>query len=65
MAVPASDLRRGQAINYNGDIGMVLDVQHHAATSARSVQATLRSIRASRGRSMCAVPRKRSRRCWQ
>src|SRR6187431_380610 len=46
MAVPANDLRRGQAIDYNGDISVVLDVQHRTPGNLRAfVQATLRSIR--------------------
>ena len=46
MAVNANDLRRGQAINYNGDISVVLDVQHRTPGNLRAfVQATLRSIR--------------------
>src|SRR5688572_26819588 len=46
MAASANDLRRGQAINYNGDICVVLDVQHRTPGNLRAfVQATLRSIR--------------------
>ena len=46
MAVNANDLRRGQAVNYNGDISVVLDVQHRTPGNLRAfVQATLRSIR--------------------
>src|SRR6476646_6593245 len=46
MAVPANDLRRGQAIDYNGDISVVLDVQHRTPGNLRAfVQATLRSIK--------------------
>jgi elongation factor P len=46
MAVPANDLRRGQAVNYNGDISVVLDVQHRTPGNLRAfVQATLRSIK--------------------
>jgi len=42
----ASDLRRGMAINYNGDICVVLDMQHRTPGNLRAfVQATLRSIR--------------------
>jgi elongation factor P len=42
----ASDLRRGMAINYNGDISVVLDMQHRTPGNLRAfVQATLRSIR--------------------
>jgi elongation factor P len=49
MAVNANDLRRGQAINYNGDISVVLDVQHRTPGNLRAfVQATLRSIRTSK-----------------
>ena len=46
MAVSANDLRRGQAVNYNGDISVVLDVQHRTPGNLRAfVQASLRSIR--------------------
>jgi len=46
MAVAANDLRRGQAIDYNGDVCVVLDVQHRTPGNLRAfVQATLRSIR--------------------
>jgi elongation factor P len=42
----ANDLRRGMAINYNGDIGVVLDSQHRTPGNLRAfVQATIRSIR--------------------
>jgi elongation factor P len=42
----ASDLRRGMAINYNGDICVVLGSQHRTPGNLRAfVQATLRSIR--------------------
>ena len=42
----ASDLRRGMAINYNGDISVVLDFQHRTPGNLRAfVQAPLRSIR--------------------
>src|ERR1700678_3500027 len=42
----ANDLRRGMAINYNGDISVVLDTQHRTAGNLRAfVQASLRSIR--------------------
>ena len=45
----ANDLRRGMAINYNGDICVVLDVQHRTPGNLRAfVQATLRSIRSGR-----------------
>ena len=41
-----NDLRRGMAINYNGDITVVLDMQHRTPGNLRAfVQATLRSIR--------------------
>jgi len=49
MAVAANDLRRGQAIEYNGDICVVLDVQHRTPGNLRAfVQATLRSLRSGR-----------------
>src|SRR5881396_4305219 len=42
----ANDLRRGMAINYNGDISVVLESQHRTPGNLRAfVQATLRSIR--------------------
>jgi elongation factor P len=42
----ANDLRKGMAINYNGDICVVLDSQHRTPGNLRAfVQATLRSIR--------------------
>ncbi|HEX4646519.1 MAG TPA: elongation factor P [Verrucomicrobiae bacterium] len=42
----ANDLRRGMAINYNGDIAVVLDSQHRTPGNLRAfVQATVRSIR--------------------
>jgi len=42
----ANDLRRGMAINYNGDISVVLDYAHRTPGNLRAfVQATLRSIR--------------------
>ena len=42
----ANDLRKGMAINYNGDICVVLDFQHRTPGNLRAfVQATLRSIR--------------------
>src|SRR5512141_44650 len=42
----ANDLRRGMAINYNGDVSVVLETQHRTPGNLRAfVQATLRSIR--------------------
>src|SRR5260370_7432043 len=42
----ANDLRRGMAINYNGDVSVILDSQHRTPGNLRAfVQATLRSIR--------------------
>src|ERR1700688_911845 len=42
----ANDLRKGMAINYNGDITIVLETQHRTPGNLRAfVQATLRSIR--------------------
>lgn len=42
----ANDLRRGMAISYNGDVCVVLDMQHRTPGNLRAfVQATLRSIR--------------------
>ena len=42
----ANDLRRGMAISYNGDITVVLDMQHRTPGNLRAfVQATLRSLK--------------------
>ena len=42
----ANDLRKGMAINYNGDITVVLETQHRTPGNLRAfVQATLRSIK--------------------
>jgi elongation factor P len=42
----ANDLRRGMAVNYNGDVCVVLDSQHRTPGNLRAfVQATMRSIR--------------------
>ncbi len=42
-------MRRGMAINYNGDICVVLDVQHRTPGNLRAfVQASLRSIRSGK-----------------
>jgi elongation factor P len=42
----ANDLRKGMAINYNGDVAVVLDSQHRTPGNLRAfVQATIRSIR--------------------
>ena len=42
----ANDLRKGVAIAHNGDVSVVLDVQHRTPGNLRAfVQATLRSIR--------------------
>jgi elongation factor P len=42
----ANDLRRGMAISYNGDITVVLDMQHRTPGNLRAfVQASLRSLR--------------------
>jgi len=42
----ANDLRKGMAINFNGDVAIVLDSQHRTPGNLRAfVQATLRSIR--------------------
>ena len=46
MAVNASELRRGMAVDFNGDICVVLDVQHLTPGNLRAfVQASLRSIK--------------------
>src|SRR6266550_3137703 len=42
----ANDIRRGMAINYNGDVAVVLDFQHRTPGNLRAfVQATIRSIK--------------------
>src|SRR5260370_3383055 len=42
----ANDLRRGMAIIHNGDVSVVLDMQHRTPGNLRAfVQATLRSIK--------------------
>jgi elongation factor P len=42
----ANDLRRGMAIIHNGDVNVVLDMQHRTPGNLRAfVQATLRSIK--------------------
>src|SRR5436190_12705008 len=42
----ANDIRRGMAINYNGDVAVVLDSQHRTPGNLRAfVQATIRSIK--------------------
>jgi elongation factor P len=42
----ANDIRKGMAINYNGDIAVVLDTQHRTPGNLRAfVQATIRSIK--------------------
>ena len=51
MAVSANDMRRGMAIDYNGDICVVLETQHRTPGNLRAfVQASLRSVRT--GKSM-------------
>src|SRR6059058_2369194 len=45
----ANDIRRGMAINYNGDIAVVLDSQHRTPGNLRAfVQATIRSIKSGK-----------------
>src|SRR5258705_1179796 len=45
----ANDMRRGMAINYTGDIAVVLDSQHRTPGNRRAfVQATIRSIRSGK-----------------
>jgi elongation factor P len=42
----ANDLRRGMAINYNGDVAVVLDTQHRTPGNLRAfVQASIRSLK--------------------
>jgi len=46
LMATANDIRRGMAINYNGDIAVVLNSQHRTPGNLRAfVQATIRSIR--------------------
>jgi len=45
----ANDIRRGMAINYNGDVAVVLDSQHRTPGNLRAfVQATIRSLRSGK-----------------
>ena len=45
----ANDLRKGMAINYKGDIAVVLETQHRTPGNLRAfVQATLRSIKSGK-----------------
>ena len=45
----ANDLRKGMAINYNGDISVVLDTQHRTPGNLRAfIQASIRSIRSGK-----------------
>ena len=45
----ANDLRKGMAVKYNGDICIVLDMQHRTPGNLRAfVQATLRSVKSGR-----------------
>lgn len=42
----ANELRKGMAINYNGDIAVVLETQHRTPGNLRAfIQATIRSIK--------------------
>jgi elongation factor P len=51
MAIPANDMRKGMAIDYNSDICVVLETQHRTPGNLRAfVQASLRSVRT--GKSM-------------
>ncbi len=46
MATTSTDLRKGMAINYNGDVCVILDFTHRTPGNLRAfVQATLRSVR--------------------
>src|ERR1043166_244155 len=47
IAMPsANDLRKGMAIKYNGDVNVVLEMQHRTPGNLRAfVQATLRSLK--------------------
>lgn len=45
----ANDIRKGMAINYNGDIAVVLDTQHRTPGNLRAfVQASIRSLRSGK-----------------
>jgi elongation factor P len=45
----ANDLRKGMAIKYNGDVHVVLDMQHRTPGNLRAfVQATLRSLKSGK-----------------
>jgi len=45
----ANDLRKGMAIRYNGDVTVVLDMQHRTPGNLRAfVQATLRSLKSGK-----------------
>lgn len=51
MAVSANEMRRGMAIDYNGEICVVLETQHRTPGNLRAfIQASLRSVRT--GKSM-------------
>jgi elongation factor P len=46
MATTATDIRKGMALSYNGDVVVVLDCQHRTPGNLRAfVQASLRSLR--------------------
>ncbi|MDQ6630924.1 MAG: hypothetical protein M3Y82_04100 [Verrucomicrobiota bacterium] len=58
----ANDLRKGMAINYNGDISVVLDTQHRTPGNLRAfVQATIRSILIGNPPTSGLVRRKKSK----
>jgi elongation factor P len=45
----ANDIRKGMAINYNGDVAVVLDTQHRTPGNLRAfVQMTIRSLRSGK-----------------
>jgi elongation factor P len=45
----ANDLKKGMAVRYNGDVAIVLDVQHRTPGNLRAfVQATIRSLRSGK-----------------
>ncbi len=47
----ANDLRKGQAIKYNGNVAIVLDVQHRTPGNLRAfVQAIIRYINTGKER---------------
>ena len=49
MAVNSTELRKGMAVRFNGDVCMVLETQHRTPGNLRAfIQATLRSLKTGR-----------------